>query len=153
MLTPEIIANNKKSWSDLLLDIDENPDNDAWREWNAFMRSLIRAGIDADWDQYFRAGRAMNDIIFSTREKHRLERNDPYVTVAKTNGQFFVSWSHHIRCLPETEPEQVDIVTPADALPTLRRYLVQLWKETRPDEETPRLDSKGDAPRFSEGPD
>ena len=141
MLTPEIMANNQTSWLDLLLDIDQDPDNDVWTEWKSFMRNLLQTGIDDGWSKYFRAGRAMNEIIFSTYEQHRLERNGPYVFVARANREYFVAYAHLTGYLPAVKPERMDIVTSANVLAVLHTYLVRLWMETRPTEEMPQLNT------------
>jgi|HubBroStandDraft_6_1064221.scaffolds.fasta_scaffold362691_3 hypothetical protein len=91
MLSAEIKSNNEASWAELLVNIEQDPDSDTWREWKRFMRDLLQAGVGAGLSQYFRAGRAMHDIIFSACERHGLERNGAYVYLARAKGEYFVA--------------------------------------------------------------
>lgn len=139
MLPIAVVESNKASWFDVLHFIDEFPDNEAWRAWKAFMRPVMQSGIDAGLNQYFRAGTSMSHIIFSTSERHRLEQFSPApprITLGRReNAGMFVAWSHNN--LWFHTPEVEDPVTSDSVMSVLRRYLADLWRETRPTELLP----------------
>ena len=139
MLTDAVIENNKASWLAVLHFVDEFPDNEIWRGWKAFLRSVIQAGIDAGLHQYFRAGTSMQHIIFSTCEGNGLEPLSPApprITIGRRESTgMFVAWSHNN--LWFHPPEREDPVTADNVVSVLRRYLGDLWRETRPTEPVP----------------
>ena len=139
MLTDAVIENNKASWLAVLHFVDEFPDNEIWRGWKAFLRSVIQAGIDAGLHQYFRAGTSMQHIIFSTCEGNGLEQLSPApprITIGRRESTgMFVAWSHNN--LWFHPPEREDPVTADNVVSVLRRYFGDLWRETRPTEPVP----------------
>ena len=134
MLTTAVVEDNKASWVQVLHFVDGFPDNETWRAWKAFIRSVIEAGIEAGLDQYFRAGQSMQHIIFSTCERHGLEQISPApsrVTLGEhESARMFVASSH--KNLWFHGPEREDAVTSDNAVSVLRSYLADLWRETRP---------------------
>jgi hypothetical protein len=139
MLTTAVVENNKASWLDVLQFVDEFPENETWAAWKAFVRPVIEACIEAGLHQYFRAGQSMQHIIFSTSERHGLEEiipSPPRVTFGRrASERMFVAWSHSN--LWFHDPEREDAVTSENAVSVLRRYLADLWRETRPADSVP----------------
>lgn len=138
VVTPELMADNQASWTDMFAFVDEFPENDTWKEWKKFMRTLLRAGVEDKLDKYFHAGQSMQHIIFSTCERHGLERYDPQpprVTVGRDEGGYFVAYSRSN--LWFNPPDRKDTITSSNALAVLRSYLLILWQETRPTDQVP----------------
>ena len=134
MLKSVVIEGNKASWVDVLRFVDRFPDDVTWLLWKSFVRTVIESGIEAGLDQYFRAGQSMQHIIFSTCERHGLEDFSPApprVTLGRRkSGSMFVGWSHYNVWFHD--PEHEETVTSGNALPVLKGYLADLWRETRP---------------------
>ena len=147
MLSREVMDNNCRSWSELLVGMQRMRDGEPLRDWKpSFMRRVIHFGIEAGWNKYFRIGQALDQIIFSTCEQHGLERYSPppaRVTVAKHRGEYSIAYSHED--VRDAQAERRDVVTYATVLPVLRSYLIELWQETRPGEPGPELDLPSEA--------
>ena len=138
MITPELMANNQASWTEMFAFIDEFPENDTWREWKKFVRALLTAGVEDGLDKYFRAGQSMHHIIFSTCERHGLEQYDPQpprVTLGRDEGGYFLAFS--TRNLWFFPPDRKNAITSENALSMLRSYLLALWGESRPSDPPP----------------
>jgi hypothetical protein len=139
MLTDSIVENNKASWLHVLRFVDQFPDNETWRDWKIFMRFVIGAGIEAGLDRHYRAGQSVQHIIFSTCERHGLEDFSPApprITLGRSkDGGMFVAWSHYNVWF--RDPEREDSVTSQNVEIVLRRYLSDLWRETRPKDPVP----------------
>lgn len=137
MIATGIIEKNRASWIAIQLFVDHLSD-EAWRDWKRLVVQVIRSGMNAGWDRYFRAGQSLADIIFSTAEQHGLERTSlppPRVTLHQRHHEYFVGYSHYL--LFSQEPERRDVVTAENVFPVLRSYLITLWQETRPTEPSP----------------
>jgi len=128
---------NEESWGQVLASIDRYPDTERWREYKDFLVPLIRAGIEAGYHHYFRAGGSVSDRIFSTVDR-RLEDFTPSparLTIRVGREQKFVALSH---CnLHFFEPENLQFITAENALSIFTRYLADLWRETKPSEPLP----------------
>jgi hypothetical protein len=131
---PALMESNRESWKWLLSFVD-----DFLAERGDVLRSILLAAIDAGWDSYFRAGQSMTHLVFSTAEKHGLERIQPpppRVTLGyDKGGKLFVAESRSN--LWFSDPEKIDIVTSENASEILALYLMDLWTQTRPREAMP----------------
>ena len=81
----------------------------------------------------------MHHIIFSTCERHNLESFDPApprVTVIHGETESFVAKSS--ANLYFHEPTRKTPVSEENVWPVLKSYLVELWRETRPQEPLPK---------------
>jgi len=138
MLTPELMEKNQASWSDMLAFVDEFPENETWKEWKKFMRTLLLAGVEQRLDMYFRAGQSMQHVIFSTCERHGLENYDPQpsrVTLGRDGEGYFVAYSRSNIWF--STPDRRDVITSHNGFAVLRSYLLALWRETRPTDPVP----------------
>lgn len=124
-----IPADNPSSWQAVLESIAEYPDDDQWREWKLVATRFIRDGIAVGLDRHFRAGNSMHHFIFSTIDDLRLADNprvtitfDKYeeIRVAYGTKNLYLGQSELSYCLPYDE-----------AFATFRRFLNQLWTETK----------------------
>jgi hypothetical protein len=127
-MSPEEQAKNICSWNDLGASIDEGPEDTYWTPWKSLARRFVGEGVVMGLNRYFRAGRGMNHLIFSTLDHNGLRR-EPRVTVelhpkselriayGTTNLYFF---SPELEYTLEYEP----------AFVTFRRFLNHLWTET-----------------------
>jgi hypothetical protein len=82
----------------------------------------------------------MSHIVFSTAEEHELEKyysRPPRVTLRfdSAKQQWFIARSY--RNLHFSKPNREQQVNSATPLAVQESYLVDLWRETRPDEALP----------------
>ena len=138
VITRDIIESNRESWRELAFLVALYPNDKIWKEWKAFVSGVLHAGIGCGLDQYFRAGIQMNEIIFSTAERHGLETFKPAPPrvrlMSDEQMRMFVACSHSGAL---SVPERQDSVTSENVMPVLKTYLAALWRETRPAEPVP----------------
>jgi len=136
------LATFEQSWDYTIKFVEEMPGhNPLWTPWAMFLLPLLRQSIEAGLNKYFRAGQSMSDIIISTAESHGLEGYKPpppRVTIRfdREQEQWFIASSYG-NLLTGARPSRVDPVDSGTAFAVLRAYLVDLWRETRPERKTP----------------
>jgi len=139
-----LLQTNQGSWAWVMEFVGDMPlHNPNWIPYTEFLMPLLKACVDAGFDEYFRAGQSMSHVIFSTAEKHRLEQyapsplrvtiksdklegNQPRWCVARSYGNL---WS--------SAPDRETPIECESAFPVLKQYLEDLWRETRPAEPLP----------------
>jgi hypothetical protein len=122
---------NRATWKQVRVWIDEYPDREHWNRWRAIIVPLVERAIDIQFDSRFRAGLSMSLVILSTLDHHGL-RNEPRVTVEVTSDwKLRIAYSTHNISL--MSPKQFEIVDPHCAFPVFARYLQHLWEETMPE--------------------
>jgi hypothetical protein len=136
-----MLDTKQESWAWLTQWVEKMPSRNAiWAPWTAFLSPLLQACVNAGLDHYFRVGQSMSHIIFSTTERHRLEQYDPpppRVSLIHDleKQQWTLAWSY--QNLWFSKPDRQDVVNSDNAFPTLKRYLTDLWRETRPGDAIP----------------
>ncbi len=94
MLTPDAIESNLTSWIRIRDFVEKFPDDETWKSWNDFMRYAIQTASDDGLNRYFRVGQSMQQMVFSTCDRHGLESfnpEPPRVTLVRgKNGMFVV---------------------------------------------------------------
>ena len=120
--------------------VEDDFPEEHWVSWKGFVLPLLRTGIDAGLDQYFRVGQSMTHIIFSTTEEHRLEKYNPSplrITIrSEDNGQrWYIARSY--KNIWSSKPDEEAPIDSTTAFPVLKSYLVDLWRETHPNKALP----------------
>ena len=98
--------------------------------------------MDAGLDKYFRVGQSMTHIVFSTAEQHGLEQYNPpppRITLLheRPSDEWFIAWSHLNLIVRPEAAERKTKINAENAVPVLKSYLTDLWRETRPDDALP----------------
>jgi hypothetical protein len=136
-----MLDTKQESWAWLVQWVEDMPSHHAiLAPWTAFILPLLQACRDEGLDRYFRVGQSMSHIIFSTAEKHCLEQYDPpppRVTLIyePEKRQWSIAWGY--QNLWFSKPDRQHLVNSDNAFPTLKKYLADLWRETRLDEAVP----------------
>jgi hypothetical protein len=136
------LATFEESWDYTVKFVEEMPShNPIWTPWTRFLLPLLCQCLEVGLNRYFRAGQSMSDIIISTTEHHRLESYEPpppRVTIRfdREQGQWLIAWSYH-NLITGPRPDRVSPVDSGTAFAVLRTYLIDLWRETRPEEMIP----------------
>jgi hypothetical protein len=128
---------NEESWEIVLRRVGEHPNNVYWLAYKKFACTLLDEAIAEGIHHYFRAGTAMSQIILSTSDRRLeyLSPPPPRVTLQCETQLGFISWSH--ANIFFSEPERRENISERNALQTVRSYLKDLWKATRPDDAVP----------------
>jgi hypothetical protein len=95
------------------------------------MLPIVESAIAAGWSEYIRAGPSMVGVLFSTANDHAelsYCTQFPFVTLGIDDSGIFIGWSDYTTF---HEPPKKEYVSPTDAMPTLKRYLGELWKRTK----------------------
>jgi hypothetical protein len=132
------LDSNEDSWLWVVKEIEEYPNTEYWISYKDFARPVIKAGIDTELHQHFRAGFSMEHIIFSTADR-RLELYDPpipRVTLIARSAPRQIAWSR--QNLHFHEPERSQVVDAENAFVVLKSFLIDLWRETRQNENLPK---------------
>jgi hypothetical protein len=123
---------NIESWQYVLENVAQYPDNATWTDWKSIARDFLSQGIDAHFDEYFRAGQSMHWILFSTLDHFGL-RGEPHVTIyIRSRDDIEVSYDTTHRSVGG--PAELSYRLPFDeAFATFHRFLLQLWMATNSD--------------------
>jgi hypothetical protein len=126
---------NEDSWLWVVQEIENYPNTEYWVDYKDFARPVIKAVIYAGLHHHFRAGFSMSHIIISTADRRLelYEPRQPHVTL-RFEGEKQVAWSHanlHFHAAERFQP-----VNAENVFVTLKSFLADLWRETRPNEET-----------------
>ena len=124
-----IPADNPSSWQAVLQSIDEYPVDDQRRDWRILATRFIQDGVDAGLDRYFRAGNSMHHILFSAIDDHQLGDN-PRVTIV-FNERDTIQVAYGTKNLHFGDPELAYSLPYVEAFDTFRRFLNQLWADTK----------------------
>ena len=138
-----MLETKQESWVwviELVYDLPRH--NAGWTPFTAFVVPILKACVDVGLNQYFRAGQSMSHIIFSTAEQHGLEQYDPpppRITLLheRASNEWFIAWSHLNLIVRPEAVERKTRITAQNAVPVLKSYLKDLWRETRPQDALP----------------
>jgi hypothetical protein len=134
-------ATNEESWLYVLQHYVEYPDTPYWNQWRSILVPVTERGIEAGYNQLFRAGTSMHRTTFSTGDRDVLRFNpsarfrlspplDPKVFLeVTTDWQIRISYYD----ISVFRRGQSSTVAPSDGFQTLARYLQHLWIETAPE--------------------
>lgn len=129
---------NEESWEDVRRFVLEYPNTDHWKAYKTFVIALLGEAVASGIHHFIRAGMSMSHIILSTSDR-RLEfvsPSPPRITLQCEAQPRFVAWSH--ANIFFSEPERRENLDEQNVLQAVRPYLVELWQETRPDDDIPR---------------
>ena len=130
-MSPEHESSNVASWRAVAADIELSPDTSDWQPWKALARRFLRSGSEMGLCRYFRAGRAMHHIIFSTLDHHGL-RGEPRVTI-ELHPPSGLRIAYGTSNLEFQRPELEYSLGFEEGSATFRRFLHQLWAATVPE--------------------
>jgi len=119
---------NAASWHALIASIREHPDNDYWILWKQLAMRFVQKAVDSGLNNYFRAGRSMNHLVFSTLDRNGL-RDEPRVTIViRTKSEIQIAYGNSNRLFGSPELEYT--LPLEEGFSTFRRFLHQLWTAT-----------------------
>lgn len=124
---------NPSSWAYVFSQIDEYPDDEISRAYKANVKEVLDRCVAENLHEDFRAGMGMHDVILSTALRHGLKNGERQVAFSYTpsKGEFYVAYA--TRALVWGDPISIETVRGVEAAHELvKRYLVRLWKETKP---------------------
>ena len=128
MISP---TTNPESWTFVIRENRLYPDTEYWNRWRSLIDPLIQEAVAAGYDQLFRAGMSMHHIIFSTLDHNGL-RGEPHVTVSVTK-EWKIKIEYSTANTHFASPIHSEVAESGSALPTLTKYLQNLWTETVPE--------------------
>lgn len=114
--------------------IDEYENDEPSRAYKLNVKEVLDRCIAENLHEDFRAGMGMHDVIFSTTLKHGVfKKGEPQVAFSFTpaKAEFYVAYA--TRALVWGDPIALETVCGVvEAHELLKRYLLRLWKETKP---------------------
>jgi hypothetical protein len=138
-----MLETKQESWVWVTKFVNDLPrHNTGWTPFTAFVVPILQTCVDVGLDKYFRVGQSMTHIIFSTAERHGLERYDPpppRITLLheRPTDEWFIAWSRTNLIVKPEAAERRTKINAQNAIPVLKAYLIDLWRETHPEDALP----------------
>jgi hypothetical protein len=127
-MTVEHQLSNLESWTSLQSFVDSLPEDVYWKAWKSLAQQFLTQSLDAGLNRFFRVGRGMTDLIFSTLDHHGLNGENCVIVELWPPDSVRLTYSRHHKSL------NVEYVLDFDtAFPTFQRFLNQLWINTMPE--------------------